>query len=362
MGKLAILKKDNFTKGIKVDLKDLRKFIGAGLMAMTLMGCQQLTGNTIDSPTQQSGSQTIQQPSTPGQSTTTTPTEPTQPTEPNEAELYGGEIHAENFNGISILRPTGENTVFTRDNYVDAAAYYYEETGKYMKGLADDFDKSLKGNTKNYFAPMINVVKNNKKIRLDKNLPYNYCIGSGINAIDNVAEPYAKDMVKYLKNSYETYVLKACFEYFSNEAFKSGLGTYAQHQSEAMNEYERRKASIIDDMGSLVPFKNLDVSQYGTPAFTKAVADIYNNLLDKIAENMNNDPTMNNNEGVNVKRANLQDLTNLILTTYAVDGMCESNKGWLNNAGICLGNVAAMGEAITAAKYAKQNQEQTMGM
>ncbi|MBO4726206.1 MAG: hypothetical protein J5598_01225 [Clostridia bacterium] len=359
MGKLAILKKDNFTKGIKVDLKDLRKLIGAGLMAVTLMGCQQLTGNTIDNPTQQSGSQVV----TPSQPTQpTTPTEPTQPTEPNEAELYGGEIHAENFNGISILRPTGENTVFTRDNCIDAAAYYYKETGKYMKGLANDFDKSLKGNTKNYFANLNNVVKNSENFYLSKNDPSNKIIGHAINCIDNVAQPYAKDMVKYLNNVHKGCTLETCFEYISNEAFKSGLGTYAQHQSEAMNNYETKKKKIIAAMGYNEDFNNLDVSQYGTHAFTKAVADIYNNLLDKIAENMNNDPTMNNNEGVNVKGADLQKLNNLILINYAVKGMCQTNEFLLENAGICLGIIPAMDKAITAAEYAEQNQEQTMGM
>ena len=333
-------------------------------MVATLMGCQQLTGNTIDNPTQQSGSQTIQQPSTPGQSTTTTPTEPTQPTEPNEAELYGGEIHAENFNGISILRPTGENTVFTRDNYVDAANYYYTETGKYINSLAKNFDESLKDrpNTQDYYAKLVKLAQKTGGFKLDNTQPSNYKIGMNINCLDSVAQPYAKDMVKYLNNVLKGCTLKTCFEYISNEAFKSGLGTYAQHQSEAMDEYETKKKNIIAAMGYNEDLNNLDVSQYGTPAFTKAIADIYNNLLDKIAENMNNDPTMNNNEGVNVKRADLQDLTNLILTTHAVDGMCQSNKGWLKNADICLGTVAAMGEAITAAKYAKQNQEQTMGM
>ena len=339
MNKLSKIKVTFNRDNLKNLYKNLKKgaqivTLGAGITAATMLftGCDQPAGSTTQ--------------------------EQILPT-PNNTQMpvYGDEPYDEALgyhNNYTIHNFIGENTKFSsEENYIDAINYYAKKAETYVKGLAANFDNSLKNrpNTRNYFANLTNSIK-----KIDTfysvNNPDGQEFDHAVNTIDTSLQPYFKEIIKNLLTVNQRNAFTYCYRILANE----GLGTYLNQDNLQINDYNKEKELIISLARSNLYFDDIDFTKYGSNDFFEDITVLLNTIIPTAVKNINN------NQDVNLKFGDLKSVINLGIMTNSLIGMHEVIKKYIGHTQCDLhtGIVSTMNDTIQEIENSKQNR--TMGL
>lgn len=228
-------------------------------------------------------------------------------------------------NGYTIRNFSGSHS-FGTDTVVDATKHYLGEAETYIKGLADNFDNTLKGRnaaTQNYFKTYVNALKNNNYYKLDSGNSFDMVMNGNSN--DSVY--VFTDMVANMGDILQGVTFEDAYRLLANESYKEGLG-----QNSNMTDYQRERDSRIENLEydlrdagmSYVDFNN-DIDNQNC----QAVTGLIDQALNTAAKNMND------NKGMNVTASDLRQVINIALTSDSLLGMHERTKTNLGHTGSC---------------------------
>ncbi len=269
--------------------------------------------------------------------------------EPDDPTVtYGGEPYDKAIgNGNYILHNfIGENTEFPVETIVDSINHYSNKAETYVKGLADNLDKSLEDRpaARDYLTDYVTAVNNINTFFSTTN-PSGRNLDYAIRTIDTAAQTYFTDIIKNLDSLTYRYLFYYCYRTLANESYKEGLGTYRESESAQMDAYNTEKEKIENGY-----------QYYDSENNFAQTTKFMDGLLDMAVNNMNS-----NNPGVNMKVEDLRQLINLTMTSNSLKAMHELTADNLQHTHYCemsLGIKTTMIAAITA----QQNQGQSMGL
>lgn len=248
-------------------------------------------------------------------------------------------------NGYTIRNFSGSHS-FGKDTVVNATKYYLGEAETYIKGLADNFDNTLKGRntaTQNYFKTYVNALKNNNYYELDSGNSFDMVMNGNSNDSVYVFTDMVANMGDYLQGS----LFEDAYQLLANESYKEGLGQYSNmtYYQQQRDSYIRSLELDLKDAGmSYVDF-NQDIDNQNCQAITGLI----NQALTTAAQNMNA------NKGLNVTASDLRQVINIALTSKSLLGMHERTKTNLGHTGTC-----SAGMGISKINYAIADARKTL--
>lgn len=289
--------------------------------------------------------QNIEQP-TPTPTPTPTPSDPTVDPAPVVYESQPYDIQLAN--GYTLHNFMGKKPPLGSEDIVDATDYYAGKAETYIKGLVNDFNQSLKNRpaAQAYFADLITKIQGIDTF-FDKRNPKSVVFDKATNTIDKAAQPYFKNIVKSYDDDAWQYSFYYLYRGFANAAWYAGLSTAYQ------NDGYYGGILYAGENKAIKSAAGMDFKADSEDNYAKATAAM-NKALNLAADNMGHD----------IQANDLRQLMNITLTTNSLKAMDTQVVNNLLNCEtiITLGVKSAIDDAIIEAKYAQQNQNQTMGL
>lgn len=164
---------------------------------------------------------------------------------PNGPEKTGDEQYDQPYdvklgNGNYFVHCFGGENTTTSINVAKGINHYLGKGETYVKGLVNQFSNSLKDRpaAEAYFAQFINEEQNNHFQRLDEQSANPYSFDKTINGISSPCEPMFNNIISNIDNNQDRIKFIVCYQALSNEAYKYGLGNYANDNYKEMDYYK----------------------------------------------------------------------------------------------------------------------------
>ena len=317
----------------------LKKFVRVAMMAAALtagnvmgMGCSTDGGNTGNEQDKDKDNPGKGDNENPGNDN---PDNDKETSKPYTIDFGNGNYQIHNF--------TGEEPKFLSSTVVDDVNNYLGQAETYMKGLANDFNRSLNGrnSAQSYFAPFINSLQNNDR----------YVIAAkdgGADNIDRVIENNNEDATYIFEDIIENLGISEnkkhnafimSYKTLAYEAYKTGLGTQREFANGRTDKYQRWVGSVTILWSKNVAngnecLNNINLEQDIAKGCV-GVTNIMDELLSTAVQNFNN-------RGINLNINDLRQVINIELNTMSMNAMHDNYQDLLEHSNAC--NVTLMRE------------------
>ena len=188
-------------------------------------------------------------------------------------KTYEAPTNIELSNGYFIRQFMGSGQSIAKATAVDDVNHYLGEAETYIKGLVNELEQSVNGNT--YFNDFINGYKDNDSYKITGT-------GSGAHAMDYLLSINANNYTYILEDIIKNvdlenrYIFSSAYQFLANEAQHAGLGNVKSLGTElAETVYTKEKQNLKGD-GEILGI-NFDVNiNTGVPEITNKMDEILN--------------------------------------------------------------------------------------
>lgn len=229
-------------------------------------------------------------------------------------------------NGNYIIHSfIGEENSHLRAGQIAKDVNHYLGKGEtYVKGLVNQFSNSLKDRpaAEAYFAQFINEEQNNEFQRMNEAL--NESTYSFDKTIKGVAQPSVyifENIIRNIDNNRDRAIFIRLYHALSNEAYKYGLGSYADVPSSQKNKYEHNREIINNAWTASVINNYFDINQDIDQQNCQQTTNEMDRLLNKAVKNMGNDVTVRD----------LQQVINIATTANSLGAMHDLSTSALKH-------------------------------
>ena len=241
-------------------------------------------------------------------------------------KTYEAPTNIELSNGYFIRQFMGSGQSIAKATAVDDVNHYLGEAETYIKGLVNEFEQSVNGNT--YFNDFINGYKENDFYKVSGNGSSQSTEDWVISENANSYKYILKDIIKNLDNLSNREVFYTVYRTLANEAYIKGFGNLNTN-NDWYTAYNDEKANL-ENAWQLVDFSNLGTEKFDLYDDVNNKSVKLTTVMDKLLGQAAGKGTL-----ANVSQADLKKVINISLTTNSLGSIHDGEKSLLQHTSRC---------------------------